>query len=152
MHFFTWITPSGPYSATTCRERELTLDHIILFWLHKGMEGLPGWGISSMSGPPPRQHKHERLYTPFTQPFILTRRIWKEDYDGQMIFRGPRGPNASRHLSYRCGKTQKKTSPRKFVRIEDRTRTRCVTGAHTTTCSTVVDSSDYISANFLRNY
>ena len=27
----TWFTPPGPYRATTCRERELTLDHIILF-------------------------------------------------------------------------------------------------------------------------
>ena len=59
------------------------------------MECLPGWGISSMPGPPPRQHEHdprqhehERLkaYTPFTQPFILTRRIWKDDYEDQMIF------------------------------------------------------------------
>ena len=24
------------------------------------MEGLPGWGISSMPGPPPRQNKHEK--------------------------------------------------------------------------------------------
>ena len=43
-------------------------------------------GISLMPEPPPRQHKHERQYTPSTQPFILTRRILKDDYDGQMIF------------------------------------------------------------------
>ena len=50
------------------------------------MEGLLGWGISSMPGPPPRQHNYERRYTPTTHPFILTRRLWKDDYDGQMIF------------------------------------------------------------------
>ena len=38
-----------------------------------------------MPGPAPRQHEHERRYTAFT-PFILTRRIRKDDYDGQMIF------------------------------------------------------------------
>ena len=38
-------------------------------------------------GPPPRQHKHERQYTPSTHPVIPTRRIWNDDDDGQMIFR-----------------------------------------------------------------
>ena len=86
MHF-TWLTPPGPYRATTCRERELTLDNIyILFWPHKDIEGLSGWGIGSMPGPPPRQHKHERRYTPFTHPFIPTRRIRGDDYDGQVLF------------------------------------------------------------------
>ena len=50
------------------------------------MEGLPWWVVSSVPGPPPRQRKHERRYTPSTHPFILTRRIWEVDYDGQMIF------------------------------------------------------------------
>ena len=49
--------------------------------------------------------------------------------------RGPWGPKASRHLSYRWGKT----SPRKLVPTGDRTRARCVTGAHPTTWSTAVD-------------
>ena len=39
-----------------------------------------------MPGPPPRQHKHERRYTPSMHLFILTRRILKDDYDSQMIF------------------------------------------------------------------
>ena len=68
------------------------------------MERLPGWGISSMLGPTPRHHKHERRHTPFTHPFIQTRWIWKDDYDGQMIFGDLGGPKASRHLSYRWGK------------------------------------------------
>ena len=58
----------------------------ILFWLHKDMEGLPGWVIGPMPGPSPRQHKHERQYTPSTHSVIPTRRIWNDDYDGQMIF------------------------------------------------------------------
>ena len=68
------------------------MDHIglILFWPHKDMEDLPGWVISPMPGPPSRQHKHERQYTPSTHSVIRTRRIWNDDYDGQMIF-GDRG-------------------------------------------------------------
>ena len=58
----------------------------ILFWPHKGMEGLPGWVISTMPGPPPRQHKHERQYTPNTHSIIPTRRICNDYYDGKMIF------------------------------------------------------------------
>ena len=58
----------------------------ILFWPHKDMEGLHGWVIGPMPGPPPRQHKHERQYTPRTNSVIPTRRIWNDDYDGQMIF------------------------------------------------------------------
>ena len=58
----------------------------ILFWPHKDMESLPGWVISPMPGPPPRQHKHERQYTPSTHSVIPTRRILNDDDDGQMIF------------------------------------------------------------------
>ena len=50
------------------------------------MEGLPGWGINSMPEPPPRQHKHERQYTPHKHSIIPTRRIWNDDNGGQMIF------------------------------------------------------------------
>ena len=39
-----------------------------------------------MPGPSPRQHKHQRQYTPRTHSFVPTRRIWNDDYDGQMIF------------------------------------------------------------------
>ena len=38
------------------------------------------------TGPPPRQHKHTRQYTPSTHSVIPTMRIWNDDYDGQMIF------------------------------------------------------------------
>ena len=54
-------------------------------------------------------------------------------------YSGTLGLKASWHLSYRWGKTPKKTSPRKLVPTGDRTRARCVTSAHATTCSTAVD-------------
>ena len=85
---FTWPTPPGLYRATTCRGKGIKLwITYILFWPHKDMEGLPGWVISPKPGPPPRQHKHERQYTPSTHSVIPTRRIWNDDYNGQMILR-----------------------------------------------------------------
>ena len=90
---FTWPTPPGTYGP------------------HKDMEGLPGWVISPMPGPPPRQPKHERQYTPRTHSVIPTRRIWNDDYDGQMIFGDLGEQKVSWHLSYRWGKTPKKPHP-----------------------------------------
>ena len=63
--------------------------------------------------------------------------------------RGPWGPKVSWHLSYRWGKTPKKTSPRKPVPTGDRTRARRVTSAHATTCSTAVDKPNYNNSNVL---
>ena len=93
------------------------------------MEGLPGWVISPMPGPPPRQHKHERQYTPSIHPFIPTRRIWNDDYGGQMIF----GDLVGLKFPDICLTGEKK--PRKNLTQEtcpdrDRTRARCVTSAH----------------------
>ena len=39
-----------------------------------------------MSEQPPKQHEHDRRYTPSTHSFILARRMRKDDYDGQVIF------------------------------------------------------------------
>ena len=79
----------------------------ILFDHTKTMEGLPGWVIGPMPGPPPRKHKHERQYTPCTHSVIPTRQIWNDDYDGQMIFGDIGEPKVSWNLSYRWGKTPK---------------------------------------------
>ena len=49
----------------------------ILSWPHKDR---------AFPVPPPRQHKNERRYTPGTHSCISTRRIWNDDYGGQMIF------------------------------------------------------------------
>ena len=102
------------------------------------MEGLPGWGISSMPGPSPRQHKHERRYIPGTHSFIPTRRIWNDDYCGQMIF-GDLGGLKFSHICLTGEEKPEKTSPRKLVPTGDRTRARCVTGAHATASSTAVE-------------
>ena len=124
----------------------------ILFWPHKDMEGLTGWVISSMPEPPPRQHKHERQYTPSTQSVIPTRRIWNDDYDGQMILGDLRGLKFPDICLTGEEKPRRKISPRKPVPTGDRTRVRCVTNAHATTCSTAVDRKYYntLSKNSLR--
>ena len=89
---FTWPMPPRPYRATTCSGEGIKLWITdILFWPHKDMEGLPGWVISPMPGPPPRQHKHERQYTPSTHTVIPARWIWNDDYDSQMLFGDLRG-------------------------------------------------------------
>ena len=112
----------------------------ILFWPHKDMEGLPRWGTSPKPGAPPRQHKHERQYTPSTHsnhPNKANMEWWLLRQPNDI--RGSWGPKLSWHLSYRWGKTPRKTSPRKPVPTVDRTWARCVTSAHATTCSTAVD-------------
>ena len=88
---FTWPTPPGPYRATTCRERKLNYGSHNTFLTTQGYGGPPGWVISPMPGPPPRQHVYERQYTLSTHSVIPTRRIWNDDYDGQMIFGDPGG-------------------------------------------------------------
>ena len=148
---------TGPYTATICRGTVLTLDHIgllyILFWPHKNMEGLLGWGLSSLPEPPPRQYEHESRDTPVTYSFFVTRQMWKDDYDGQTVPIGrPCGPKASWHLSYRRGKTQEKSSPRKLVPSGDLTRACCVTGGHATACSTAVDKLIYMKLLCCHSY
>ena len=110
----------------------------ILFWPHKDMEGLPGWVISPLPGPPPRQHKHERQYTPSTHSFIPTRRIWNDDYGGQMIFGDLVGLKFS-DICLTGEEKPRKNLTRKPVPTGDRTRARCVASVHATTCSTAVD-------------
>ena len=73
-----------------------------------------------------------------TSQVIGARNEMMDDYDGQMIFGDLVGLKLPWHSSYRWGKTPKKP-PRKLVPTGDRTRARCVTSAHATTCSTAVD-------------
>ena len=79
----------------------------------QGHRGPPRMRDQLNAGATPRQHKHERRYVPSTHPFMLTSRIWKDDYDSQIIghIRGPYGTKPSWHLSYRWGKTPKKPHP-----------------------------------------
>ena len=76
--------PPGPYRATTCRGRELNCGSQTCFFDHtRTWRASPNeWSVRSR----PRQHKHERQYTSSIHPFIPTRRIWNDDYGGQMIF------------------------------------------------------------------
>ena len=103
------------------------------------MEGLPGWAISSMPGPPPRQHEHARLYTPITHSLIHSNKVnikgwlWRPNN-----IRGPYSPKVSWHFPYRREKKNEKSSPRKLVPAGDQTQARCVTDAHATAYSTVV--------------
>ena len=85
--------------------------HTYFFLTTQGHGGPPWISDQLNAGAPPRQHKHERRYTPSTHPFILTRRISEGNYDGQIIFGEPCGPKASWHLSYRWGNTRKKPHP-----------------------------------------
>ena len=113
----------------------------LFFWPHMEMDGLPGWGFSSMPVPPLRQHKHKRRYKSFTHTFILTRWVWKDDDDGQMIF----GDLVGLKLPDICltgEEKPQKTSHRKLVHTGDWTRVRCMTDAHATACSTEWDTPE----------
>ena len=126
------------FLATTYREKELTLNHIHTFLTNKDMEDLPGWVISSMLGPPPRLHKHERWYTSMHAPIHCKKANMKGWLWRPNDTRGHCRPKASWHLSYRWGKTPKKSSPRKLVPTGNRTWARWVICVHATAYSTVV--------------
>ena len=61
-----------------------------------------------------------------------------DDVDGQMIFGDLMGLMLP-DIRLTDEEKPRKTSPRKLVPTGDRTRARCVTGAHATTRSTAVD-------------
>ena len=108
----------------------------ILFWPHKDMEGLPGWVISSMPGPPPRQHEHERRYT-IRSPIHSNKADMKGWLWRPNDIRGPCGvkfPN----ICPIGEENPRKTSPWKLVPTGDQTQARCVTGTRATPCSTAV--------------
>ena len=61
-----------------------------------------------------------------------------DDNDGQMIF-GDLGGIKLPDICLTGEEKPQKTSPRKFVLTRDRTRARCMTGAHATAWPTAVD-------------
>ena len=63
---------------------------------------------------------------------------------GPNDIRGPCGPKASWHLSYRWGEIPKKNLTQKTCPDQGSNRGRCVTGAHATACSTAVEIYIYI--------
>ena len=139
---FTWIPPPGPYRVTTSREKELTLDHTLFDHTRR-------WRVSPDEWPAKRWvHLRERttrtwkMIHTITHPFSLTRRIWKDDYDGQMIFGDLLGVRLPAFVLQVC-ENPEKTSPRKLAPTEDRTWVRCVTDTHASTCSTAVDGNKH---------
>ena len=137
---FTWPTPPGPCRATTCRGRELNYESHTYFFDHtRTWRASPDEWSAQCRGllRDSANMKDSSLHTKHTlsHPNKANMEWWLRRPND---IRGPWGPKASRHLSYRWGKTPKKTSPRKLVMTGDRIRARCVTSAHTT-CSTAVD-------------
>ena len=120
----------------------------ILFWPHKDMESLPGWVISPMPGPPPRQLKHERQYTPSIHPFMPTRRIWNEMITAAKWYSGTLG---GLNFPVFCPTVEEK--PRKNLTQETFPDRGSNPGplresAHATTCSTAVDWLQLTHNNF----
>ena len=66
--------------------------------------------------------------------------VMMDDYDGQMIFGDLVGLKLP-DIRLTGEENPEKTSPRKLVPTGYRTRARCVTNAHATTCCTAVDIS-----------
>ena len=64
-----------------------------------------------------------------------------DDNDGQMIFGDLGGLKSFPTFVLQVRKNPEKTSPRKLVLTGDRTRARCVTGAHATAWPTAVDNT-----------
>ena len=108
---FTWFTPPGPYRATTCRERELTLDHIHTFLTTQRHDGPPRMRDQLNAGPRPRQHERERLIHTIHIDIHANKVNMKGWLWQPNDIRGPCGPKASWHLSYRWWNTSKKPHP-----------------------------------------
>ena len=126
------------------REGIITGSHTY-FLTTQGHGGPPRMRDQLKTGPPPRRNEREKRYTPFTHPFILTRRIWKDGYGVQIIFDhlvGLKLPDI--RLT-----GEEKPSPRKLFPTGDRTRGRCVAGTNATTWSTAVDQIVCLQENKL---
>ena len=131
----------GNYGAMNCRERELTLDHIYTFLTTQG-HGVPprlrGQLNAEATSETARTWKTIHIIcTPIhSNKANMKGWLWrrKEDYDGQMIFVDLVGLKLP-DICLTGEEKPEKTSPRKLVPTGDRTRARCVTGAHSTSCS-----------------
>ena len=126
---FKLITHPGPYRAMTCRERELTMDHIHTFLTTQGHRGPPQMSNQLNSGA--TSEKTRTLKTIGSTHHSLTHSFWqggdeKDDYVGQMIL----GDLVGLNLPDISLTGEEKTSPRKLVPTGNRTRARCVTRTH----------------------
>ena len=109
---FTCLTPPGPYRATICRERELTLDHIDTFFTTQGHGGPPRKRDQHFRDTTQRWKMIHNIHAPIhSNKANMKDWLWRSNH-----IRGPCGPKASWHLSYRWGKTPKKPHPRNLFR------------------------------------
>ena len=83
---FTWPTPPGPYGATTCRGRGLNYVSQTYFFDHtRTWRASPDeWSAQCRSHLRDSTNMKDNTHPAHT--VIPTRRIWNDDYDGQMIF------------------------------------------------------------------
>ena len=108
---FTWPTPPGPYSATTCRGRELNYgSHAYVFDHTRTWRASPDeWSAQCRGHLRDSTNMKNNTHQAHTQSS-------QQGEDGMMITntndsRGLWGPKVSWHLSYRWGKTPKKPYP-----------------------------------------
>ena len=123
------------------QERELTLDHKHTFLttqVHRGPPRMRDHLNAGATSETSRTWKTIHTSLAPTQSNMANMKGWLWRPSDIL---GPCGPKAPWHLSYRWGKTPKKTSPRNLVLTGDRTRACCVTGMHAIACSTAVDSA-----------
>ena len=99
--------PPGPYRATTCRERELTLDHMHTFLTTQGHGGSPRMRDQLNAGATFETTRTLKTMHTFHAPIHFNKANMKGLWRPNDI-RGPCGPRATWHLSYRWGKTPKK--------------------------------------------
>ena len=108
---FTWLTPPGPYIATTCRERELTLDHIHTFLTTLRHDGPPWMSDQLNAGATSETTRTWKTIHTLHSPIHSNKTnmkgwLWRPD-----DIWGPCGPKASWHSSYKWGKTPKIPHP-----------------------------------------
>ena len=83
---FTWPTPPGPYRATTCRGRELNYGSHTYFFGHTRTWCASPDEWSAQCRGHLRDSTNMKDNTHQAHTVIPTKRIWNDDYDGQMIF------------------------------------------------------------------
>ena len=122
--------PNGSYWAMTYRERKLTLDHIHAFLTTQGHGERPRTRAQLNAGPTSETTRTWKMIHAILALIHSNKVNMKEWLWWPNDIRGPCGPKASWHMSYRWGEEDpEKTSARTLVATGDRTRARCVTGA-----------------------
>ena len=120
----------GHHLSGEVRTMDLQI-HPYFFDLTRTWRGLPGRGISSVPGPPPRQHRHIRQSTTFTHTVIQHRHeMMKMMMEWPNDIGDPWGPKFSGIRPKTEGKSPEKTPVREFVPTGIRTRARSVRGAN----------------------